>query len=251
MLKEDVLFTEELLMLEHSQKLINLDEIECNTLRSEYQVLAMEYNKLLKLSKKLISMADKSQKQLKDSNELVNDKVIKLTLAEQQLRKMTITDPLTGLLNRRGILNWLQDEGLNYKRHKIPFTLFVIDIDFFKDINDEYGHNIGDLTLKALADLMTDSIRSQDYIARWGGEEFLLVLPQTSLDGGCVIAEKMRKRIEEKTFIFKDFNINITISLGGCDFKDDITLSACLDMADKALYKSKHNGRNKVTLYEY
>ena len=98
---------------------------------------------------------------------------------------------------------------------------------------------------------MNNSIRAQDYIARWGGDEFILVLPETSLDGGIVIADKMRKKIVEHNIIKGNIDFNITVSLGGCDFREGMTIYSCLEMADKALYRSKDNGRNMVSIYEY
>lgn len=251
MLNEYGLFTEETLILEHSQNLVKTETLDCIYLKSEYELLSVHYKKLLDQSKKLVSMADKTHKKLKESNDLVNEKVSELTIVEEQLKKLTITDPLTNLLNRRGIMNWLNDEGIRFKRNANPFTLFLIDIDFFKEINDEYGHNIGDITLKVISETMNNSIRAQDYIARWGGDEFLLVLPETSLDGGFVIAEKMRKKIAEHNIIKDNINLDVTISLGGCDFREGMTIYSCLEMADKALYRSKANGRNMVSIYEY
>lgn len=244
MLEEKGLFTEEKEILEHTSKVLDANTIDCDLLRSEYNLLSSHYRKLLTMSKKLVTMADKNHKQLRDKNQ-------KLIDAEEQLLKLAVTDALTGLLNRHGISNWLDNEIVRYNRNGTSFTLFLLDIDLFKNVNDQYGHNMGDVVLQRISQIMLNSIREQDTVARWGGEEFLLVFPDTDIDGGYIIAEKIRKKVNNLVIEFNNIVVNVTVSLGGCSYSGDMGLLSNLEMADKALYQSKTEGRNKVNVYEY
>ena len=119
-----------------------------------------------------------------------------------------------------------------------------MDIDKFKHINDEYGHNIGDLVLKTLADVIKENIRETDCFARWGGEEFVLLLPETEQKGAIALAEKIRNAVEKKNF---NLASNVTISIGVSTYNKGETLESIYSRADKALYASKEQGRNQVT----
>lgn len=251
MLGKDGLFIKETQMLEHTHQILAIMDTGDSFLQKEYELLSKNYSKLLKLSKKLVSMADNTHRKLKNSNDLVHEKIMQLTAAEEELKKLAITDTLTGLLNRRGVWQWLEEEEIRFFRKSCPFTLFIIDIDFFKAVNDSHGHHAGDYILKVLAESMKTSIRAQDCLSRWGGEEFLLVFPDTDITGGLVIAEKMRNKIEKLVIEYKEVTVKITISLGGCGYSRKMGLNSCLEMADKALYKSKTDGRNRVNIYEY
>lgn len=121
------------------------------------------------------------------------------------------------------------------------------DIDNFKDVNDKYGHDSGDYVLVTLAKLMKDMVRGIDFTARWGGEEFLIMLVETDLDDGQNVAERIRRKIEGTKFEYKDVTIPITMTFGLSVYKgasDDI--EACIKRADQALYKGKYQGKNKV-----
>lgn len=244
MFNEKGLFKEEEEILEHTVKVLSTVDVDNDLMQSEYNLLASHYRKLLTISKKLVSMADKSHRKLKENNE-------RLIEAEEQLQKLSDTDALTGILNRRGISNWLDEEIVRYNRNGVPFTLFLLDIDLFKMVNDIHGHNMGDYVLQKISEIMLDSIREQDTIARWGGEEFLIVLPGTNIEGGYIIAEKIRNKIEQLVIELNNKVVNVTVSLGGCCYSGELGLISSLEMADKALYKSKTEGRNKVNVYEY
>ena len=133
------------------------------------------------------------------------------------------------------------------ERYGSTFSIVMIDIDFFKKINDSYGHNLGDEVLVELCNLITKNLRKTDSFARWGGEEFVCLLPDTDAHGALTLAENIRKKVEEKHF----YHIgHITISLGVYQMSPrDVFVGDIIEKADKALYKSKNSGRNKVSLW--
>jgi diguanylate cyclase (GGDEF)-like protein len=130
------------------------------------------------------------------------------------------------------------------------FTLLLLDIDHFKKVNDSFGHSSGDAVLKQTAQLMRENLRTQDLLGRWGGEEFLILLSRTDLQGARIFSEKVRLAVEKNTMICEGHDINITISIGGALYHPDSNMDRNLEMADKALYRSKDNGRNRVEFYE-
>lgn len=246
---EDGIFITETEIYNKSLKVIENGINNPDILLDEYKKLSFQYRKLLRQTKKLVHMADNTQLQLRKTNDLVQEKVNQLTIAEGKLKKLTITDPLTEILNRRGIFKHLEEQEIRYRRNRKPFSIFIIDADFFKKVNDRYGHNAGDHVLKKLSIIIKENLREQDIVGRWGGEEFILILPDTDNKGAIILAEKVRSIIENSIMRFNDTDICVTISMGGCCYKNDIDLSHCLEMADKALYRSKKDGRNRVNFH--
>lgn len=167
----------------------------------------------------------------------------------RELELASRTDPLTGLYNRRHVLEKIEEERVRHKRSGRPFCVIIGDIDFFKKVNDVYGHDCGDAVLKALANLLGRHIRRQDCLSRWGGEEFLMLLPETAADGASVLAEKLRKRIEEYEFTYAGMKLPLTMTFGVAQYNDDYGVDACIVGADSALYKGKSNGRNCVVTF--
>lgn len=237
-------FKSEQKLLDKAEQLIDSDFDIQESIQEEYKLLYRGFKKLLKESKKLITLSDNTQKKLKESNN-------QLKMAEERLLELSITDSLTGLLNRRGVYQWLESELVRVRRNRTSLAIFMIDIDFFKKVNDTYGHLAGDKVLQELANLFHDSIREQDCIGRWGGEEFILALPNTDVDGAFLLGDKLRKKVEDYPIIYDNIIIDVRISLGACCLDEDHTLNACLNNADKALYRSKNEGRNRVTINEY
>ena len=163
---------------------------------------------------------------------------------ELQIAEMAVTDPLTGLFNRRHMNQRLREEESRSVRTHTPFSAIVVDIDHFKRINDTWGHDVGDRVLKALAQLFRDMVRTQDIVARWGGEEFLIVLPQTSLAGALEVAERLRQAAEGTLGRSLESSEAVTLTLGVAEYAGSV--SACLKLADTALYRGKEGGRNRV-----
>lgn len=166
--------------------------------------------------------------------------------AEEILRTAALKDPLTGLSNRREFIANFEAEASRFRRYGHEFSIVLGDIDHFKHINDTCGHDSGDMVLKRIAEIMTTSLREQDSIGRWGGEEFIILMPETDIDGGIISTEKIRKKIAGETFIIDDKEVHLTMSFGVSVFGRDIKLDEIVRIADKRLYKAKADGRNRV-----
>ena len=164
-------------------------------------------------------------------------------LMVHELRRLASTDGLTGIYNRSKIEQLLTIEVLRARRYKHPLSIIIADIDHFKIVNDTYGHNVGDVVLTGIASMMKEHVREVDFIGRWGGEEFLIVCPETTADGARKLAEKLRKKIEKHHF--KDIGIK-TISMGVAQIEKDDWDEEMIKRADKNLYKAKRAGRNRV-----
>ncbi len=176
--------------------------------------------------------------------DLVLSSLVFLVLKEgERLKLLAETDPLTGLYNKGKFNEVLQKEIERAKRYKRPLSIIVFDIDHFKKINDTYGHKIGDDVLKSLAKIIKSSVRKTDFAARWGGEEFVILLPETDLEGARKVAEKLREKVEKHKFPGVG---KVTISLGVAQLKDNEDPNDFIVRADMALYKAKEGGRNRV-----
>jgi len=185
------------------------------------------------------------------ASELQKEKMItELTEIKKQLEVSSRTDPLTSLLNRRGLEQEMVFEKNRMDRSGNPFSLVLCDIDFFKKINDTYGHDAGDYILSEFAQIIESHSRKQDIVCRWGGEEFLLLLPETDLQGASALAEKIRAQIEKSIFTYNNQEISITLSSGVACMAKDQTIDDCIKNADLRLYLAKSRGRNKVVASE-
>ncbi len=168
---------------------------------------------------------------------------------EKELKQSSTTDPLTGLLNRREFLSLAKLEKSKHCRIKYDLSVIIIDIDFFKKINDAFGHSAGDKIIQVVANTLKSTVRSSDILCRYGGEEFIILLSGTSLEGAAQLSEKLRSKIEQidvSTILFSE-KYKLTISLGYAlaSTKEKDILEA-IDKADKALYDAKRSGRNKA-----
>jgi diguanylate cyclase (GGDEF)-like protein len=173
--------------------------------------------------------------------------VTEISVYEKSLIEMNTRDSLTGVYNRKFLESQLRNELKRFKRGLRPFGLIMLDIDFFKKINDTYGHLCGDYVLKSLASSISSTIRSTDILARYGGEEFFCLLTETDIHSATHLAEMLRKVVENKMFTFQDTPIRITISLGVTAVSQEVQSSeVLLRKADDALYEAKRTGRNKV-----
>lgn len=167
-----------------------------------------------------------------------------LFLTRQRLKKLSATDFLTGIWNRSKSTNVIRLEHERASRYATPYSIVMLDIDHFKKINDTYGHEAGDMVLKNMADLIGRNIREIDFFCRWGGEEFVLMLPETPLPLSLLFAEKIRALVEQASFPHMG---RVTISLGVSQFtSDDSRFDSVIKRADLALYEAKSNGRNQV-----
>lgn len=176
---------------------------------------------------------------------------IKKVLLYETVEELAITDGLTGLYTRRYFFERFDEELQRSKRHGFKFSFLMIDIDDFKLCNDTYGHLVGDAVLKETAHILKGSVREIDLVARYGGEEFSIMLPETDRSGAMLVAERIRKRIEENIFKVYDEKLKMTVSIGLAIYPDDSQeVSDLIERADKALYAAKSSGKNIVCEYK-
>lgn len=168
----------------------------------------------------------------------------KLEDAYKELEKVAVTDKLTGLYNRHKIDEVLEIERIRSKRYGTTFGIMILDIDYFKNINDNYGHHTGDAVLKELSNLLLSNIRESDTLGRWGGEEFMIIAPQTSKESIMKFAQDLKEKINIHKFEIVD---NLTVSIGIALCKDKESIEDIVLRADDALYISKNTGRDKIS----
>lgn len=164
----------------------------------------------------------------------------------ETIYNMTIVDGLTQINNKRFLMETLEKEIPRARRHRRPLSLVMFDIDHFKGVNDNFGHLAGDYVLKELATLVKGRLRPDDIFARYGGEEFCAALPETALEGSAHIAEDLRRRVEERQFIFEGETIPVAVSLGCAELDGEMNVTGIIKAADEKLYEAKRSGRNRV-----
>ena len=164
----------------------------------------------------------------------------------ETIYRLTIVDGLTGVHNKRYFVEQLDRELSRASRHGRPLTMVICDIDHFKSVNDEFGHLAGDHVLKEVAQLCKSRIRPDDVIARYGGEELAMILPETDLAGGVLIADELRRRIASSSFVFEDEEIDVTVSCGVAQLGPSWSSYDFVKAADDQLYEAKRSGRNRV-----
>jgi diguanylate cyclase (GGDEF)-like protein len=167
--------------------------------------------------------------------------------AERRLLAAATTDPLTGLANRAAFHVRAQNELAQGRRRGEPVSLMLADVDFFKRINDEFGHEAGDLVLVRLAELMRQTLREVDVLARWGGEEFLALLPSADTSEASAVAERLRQAVAAVHIDIGGRTVQVTMSFGIAQVQPDHDLQSATQNADQALYGSKRGGRNRVS----
>ncbi|WP_243120252.1 diguanylate cyclase [Caloramator sp. E03] len=175
--------------------------------------------------------------------QIILDDITDKKLKEERLKHLSNTDFLTNTYNRRYFNKRLEEEIERANITNRKFSLIMLDIDHFKKINDEFGHHAGDLVLKSIAQLIKNRIRKTDILARWGGEEFIILLPETEIKNAAILAEDLRNMINNLKF--KDIG-NVTVSLGVDNYHSDDTIDSIIKRVDKHLYASKSAGRNCV-----
>jgi len=204
------------------------------------------FNALQKSRDELEIRVEQRTRDLKEINDRMSIEITERIRAQKALEEAAMTDPLTGLMNRRAIMAHLQHQVARNQRSEVPFTILLADLDHFKTVNDSYGHDAGDLALMETSKRFASHIRGQDIVSRWGGEEFLILLPETSLEGGRIVAEKIRNRIAGEPFFWGGKAIFLTTSIGVAAYDKGSSLDECIRRADASLYKAKRLGRNRV-----
>jgi diguanylate cyclase (GGDEF)-like protein len=161
----------------------------------------------------------------------------------EKLYRLAIRDGMTGIFNHTFMEQYITDAINRSKRSKSPLALLMIDVDFFKQINDNFGHNTGDEVLVSLVQVLNSNKRTTDYLGRWGGDELILLLSDTNLSGAANLAEKLRLLVEDHTFACSR---HLTISMGASEYRDGDSLASFIERADAAMYRAKRGGRNRV-----
>lgn len=221
-----------------------LEYIDCILVKMKKRI---DYELELRSTKKQMEAAYTEKKQalakLEQIHLEIEQKQAELLSMNATLIELSETDKLTGLKNRRYFQEKLEEQLSNNEKSASPFSLFILDIDHFKKVNDTFGHQVGDEVLAQLAQLLKNQARSLDIVARYGGEEFVVILPETDQNEAKAIAEQLRQAVEQA----KWQTGRITVSVGIATAIKTDNETTILQRADKALYASKENGRNRVT----
>lgn len=203
-------------------------------LMGELEALAGKHVRLARRLLKISRISDGYQRELKDANEA--------------LKESSRTDYLTGLANRRDMMDRLKAEQSRAKRGRLPLTLLMVDVDRFKTVNDTYGHEAGDRLLQAIASTLRATLREYDVCSRWGGEEFLVFLPETNAEDGAIVGGKLRDRVARIELDHEGYRLSATISLGLACYHRGESLTSLLQRADEAMYEAKRLGRNRLAM---
>jgi diguanylate cyclase (GGDEF)-like protein len=178
--------------------------------------------------------------------------LLNLTLAYRELEELSTTDFLTGVFNRRYFMEIATTELKRHQRHGKITSILMLDIDHFKDVNDTYGHSVGDQALRHLVKICRDNLREEDIFARYGGEEFCALLPETDASTAKEVAERLRYNIESTPMELDEqlLHLSVSIGLSGIDARQETDIEPWLERADQAMYRAKEQGRNRVVCFE-
>ncbi|MCA9506675.1 MAG: GGDEF domain-containing protein, partial [Myxococcales bacterium] len=180
--------------------------------------------------------------------DLANAEIARLQSDLLHTSEMVRHDPLTGVLNRKGLDEALQREIASARRRSSSLCIGLLDVDNFKRINDSHGHRVGDAALRHLADVIRDTLRPQDILGRFGGEEFIVILPNTSAEDAVIAMQRLQRALTNQYFLTAGERLLITFSAGVARLGPDEDAEAAIDRADKAMYRAKKAGRNRVLM---
>jgi diguanylate cyclase len=217
-------------------------------IRSRIDAIQNHMKDYREMETRLQQNAQKEIQQLTQQLDTFQGEVMSLHSKLESAREKATHDLLTGLPNRLGYEQRISEEIERSRRYRHPLTLAVLDVDFFKKINDNYGHPAGDNVLKILAELFKKRTRETDFIARFGGEEFMMILTETEADAALHVTDKLRKTVEDANFHFRENRVPVTISCGLTGLKEGDDKDILYDRADNALYEAKQGGRNRCVL---
>jgi len=250
------------ILLEIEKKLISLISVSSSSnknvkkVRNELTNINLQADSFEMIQTKLLSITDSLEYETRTLNDkmLENQKIIRnLKIRNEKLEKALVLvkkeskkDFLTNLASRRALDEELKKIESGYKRYKIDYSVCFVDIDHFKMVNDTYGHDAGDIVLAALGKILKKFTRESDFVGRYGGEEFLMVLPNTHLQNAVEFANKIKDIIANFKFLYKNDRIDVKVSIGVSERKNNKSLEETIKKADNMLYKAKQNGRNRV-----
>lgn len=216
------------------QRLTSDEQFHDNHLLPEINSLHQLYRTLAKYTGALIKDRDYLTTQLANMN--------------RSLDLATRVDPMTGLANRRAIMEMIEQEFSRSHRHQRSTSIIMADLDNFKKVNEMHGFNIGDDVLVEVARVLRGCLRQEDVCARWGGEEFLMLLPETPLHGALAAANKIRESVAMTEFKVNHPGVHLTISLGVCEYQADQNILEAISKADQAMFQAKLGGRNRTVV---
>lgn len=197
------------------------------------------------------STLDRQKTDLEEANAALRVQIEKIDDLQEKLREQANRDSLTGLFNRRYLEGTLEREQARCRREGAPLTMLMIDVDRFKRVNDDYGHQAGDEVLRVFGKLLLENARAEDVVCRYGGEEFLLVLPKMPLDSALERAGQLLRLFQETVVQYGEMRIRTTVSIGVASTSEHAdSAEALLKRADRALYRAKAAGRNRVVAYD-
>jgi len=233
----------------------DFDEVkDLKTLKKEVMGTIGNINKCIdeKSERDMQQLKDK-EKKLKSLGSRINNitkEADEIKKKAEKLEQESLIDNLTGVNNRKAYDDRMTKTIAGLKRNNVASSLLLCDIDYFKRINDTFGHKVGDLALKKFASLLHENLRATDFVARYGGEEFTVILPNIPLDKAMAAGESIRANINKSIFSYKGNDVLLTVSIGVSTLRKDDTASSVFERADRALYLAKHSGRNVVKTEE-
>ena len=221
-------------LLNRIERIARVSDGYQSIVRDREMSLSARFDKQLRQLEKVARISDRYQTMMRDLN--------------IALREASTHDALTGIANRRLLTERLREETERAKRYSRPLCIVMIDIDRFKIINDEHGHEIGDNVLMEVVRVMEAEIREHDLCGRWGGEEFLVLMPETATDSAVLVMERLREAVAKLRVRINDESLSVTVSLGMAQLRADENYSRTINRADVALLQAKRNGRNRCEL---
>ena len=231
-------------IISHVEVADNLDQLKL-TVNQRLDFLNQHFDSYRQSDQSQFEQSKKQIQALKQRIHLMEQESVELRQSAMRSRDLALKDPLTGIWNRQALNEILEKEYTRWQRYKKPLSIILWDIDFFKKVNDEYGHAAGDKVLKTIAQIFTSQTRDSDFIARYGGEEFMGVFPETQLNDALGLANKIREKVTQSKFHYEGQAVTITASAGLASFKENDTIEDVFKRADQALYKAKESGRNR------
>jgi len=210
---------------------------------SEFAYILLVLTMAYRLTSNSIDAMDEVERLNVHLDHLVMERTHELEEKNKELEILSTTDQLTGIHNRRHAESLLYRQFQHSERYNVPLSVILVDLDWFKNINDTYGHNEGDCVLVSIARSVQQCIRNTDMAARWGGEEFLILAPETDMETCEALAQRLRKEIADQSF---ELCPQITASFGITEYRQGDTINTLLKRADTALYQAKEQGRNRV-----
>jgi len=235
------------LIADRTVEILTSFEIDAGDMKPYSQILQDANEELGKLNLSYEQLV----MELKQAKEMAEKLAVEAWEVKERLREVAIKDGLTNLYNHRHFQDIMDKEILRVERYSHVLSLIMIDIDYFKKINDNYGHPQGDIVLRAIADAFDNTIRKPDVAARYGGEEFVIILPETDIKGAVTLAERLRQIVEKLELKIGNKIVKVTISVGVTTYdpaRGRKTKAEIIEAADKALYNSKKTGRNKLSI---